>query len=71
MTKSQAAGIRLIWEEPADHIPCEHLNLEFEWDDLGHSTGNYVCIRCGVSVAHGTQPRNISTSSCTVNGAFP
>jgi hypothetical protein len=51
MAKSQAAAIRLIWDERVVRIPCEHLTLELEWDDLGHSTGNYVCIRCAVSVA--------------------
>ena len=51
MSRNQAAAIRLMWEERADPIPCEHMTLELEWDDLGHSTGNYVCIRCGVSVS--------------------
>jgi hypothetical protein len=53
MTKNQAAAIRLMWEERADCIPGEHLTLELEWDDLGLSTGNYVCIRCAVPVAQG------------------
>ena len=52
MTKNQAAAIRLMWEERADRISCEHLTLELEWDDLGHSTGNYVCIRCAVAQGH-------------------
>ena len=55
MTTNQAAAIRVNWKQH-DQSPCKHLNLELEWDDLGHSTGNYVCILCGVSTAQGPVP---------------
>lgn len=52
MTMNQAAALRVRWKERADlSTDCEHLNLELEWNDLGHSTGNYICILCGESVA--------------------
>ena len=41
MTMNQAAAIRVTWKQQADQSSCKHLNLELEWDDLGHSTGNY------------------------------
>ena len=51
MTMIEAAALRVKWQQRTDRSPCEHLNLELEWDDLGHSTGNYVCILCGKSAA--------------------
>jgi hypothetical protein len=51
MTMNQAAAIRVNWKRRTDPLPCKHLNLELEWKDLGHSTGNYICILCGESVA--------------------
>jgi hypothetical protein len=51
MTMNQAAAIRVTWKQQPDQSSCKHLNLELEWDDLGHLTGNYVCILCGESVA--------------------
>ena len=40
MTMNQAAALRVRWKERADlSTDCEHLNLELEWNDLGHSTG--------------------------------
>lgn len=51
MTTSQAAALRVKWKQRMDRTPCEHLNLELEWNDLGHSKGNYICILCGESVA--------------------
>jgi hypothetical protein len=56
MTMNQAAALRVRWKERAD-LPtdCKHLNLELEWDDLGHSRGHYTCIICGKPVAHKLQ----------------
>ena len=51
MTMNQAAALRVKWKQRTDRVPWEHLNLELEWDELGHKTGNYVCILCGESVA--------------------
>jgi hypothetical protein len=51
MTMNQAAAIRVNWKRRTDPLPCKHLNLELEWKDLGHSTGNYIWILCGESVA--------------------
>ena len=51
MTMEQAAALRVKWKQRSDRSPCEHLNLELEWDHLGHTTGNYVCILCGEAVA--------------------
>jgi hypothetical protein len=51
MTIHQADAIRVNWKRRADLLACMHLNLELEWNDLGHSTGYYVCILCCESVA--------------------
>jgi hypothetical protein len=51
MTIEQAAALRVKWKQRVERSPCEHLNLELEWNDLGHSTGNYVCIICGEPIA--------------------
>jgi hypothetical protein len=51
MTTIQAAALRVKWKQRLDPSECEHLNLELEWNNLGHSTGNYVCILCGEPVA--------------------
>jgi hypothetical protein len=53
MTIEQAATLRVKWKQKqrAVRTKCTHLNLELEWDDLGHSTGNYICILCGKPVA--------------------
>ena len=48
---NQAAALRVKWKRRADPSPCEHLTLVLEWDDMGHSRGNYNCIVCGESVA--------------------
>jgi len=48
----QAEALRVKWKQRTDRSPCEHLNLELEWDHLGHTTGTYVCILCGEAVAH-------------------
>lgn len=53
MTMERAAALRVKWKQRADRSPCEHLNRELEWDHLGHTTGNYVCILCGESAAQG------------------
>jgi len=51
MTMLQAVTLRMMWKQQTDRSPCEHRTLELEWDRLGHSTGNYVCVRCGEPVA--------------------
>jgi hypothetical protein len=51
MTMDQAVALRVKWKQRADRSKCQHLNLELEWDELGHTTGNYVRILCGKSVA--------------------
>jgi len=51
MTMLQAAALQMKWKQRTDPLPCEHINLELEWDILGHSDGNYVCIHCGETVA--------------------
>ena len=51
MTKAEAEAVRVKWKQRPDRTPCEHLNLELEWNDLGHSTGKYTCILCGEPVA--------------------
>jgi len=53
MTRNQAADLRVKWKHRADRPPCEHLNLELELDELGHSTGNITCFSCGEFVAPG------------------
>jgi hypothetical protein len=56
MTMNQATALRVRWKERADlSTDCEHLNLELEWNDLGHSTGHYTCIICGEPVVHKPQ----------------
>jgi hypothetical protein len=35
MTINQAAELRVKWKQRAHLSPCEHLNLELEWDDVG------------------------------------
>ena len=51
MTINQAAALRVKWKERTDRLPCEHLNLELEWNDVGPSAGHYNCILCGEFVA--------------------
>jgi hypothetical protein len=55
MTMNQAAELRVKWKERAHLSPCEHLNLELEWDDVSPSRGIYTCIICGEPVAHKSQ----------------
>jgi hypothetical protein len=50
MTISQAAELRVKWNQRKDPPQCEHLNLELEWSDSGYVTGNYNCIVCGYPV---------------------
>jgi hypothetical protein len=71
MTRNEVEALRAKWKQRVDPPPCEHLSLEMELDDLGHSTGNIACFTCGESVARGPLPQNISSSPCTVGGAFP
>ena len=55
MTMTQAAELRVKWKQRVDSPPCEHLNLELEWSDSGHSPGspgNYTCIVCGEPIVH-------------------
>jgi hypothetical protein len=58
MTILQAAALRMKWNMLPYSSACEHQNLELEWDDLGYSTGKYVCIVCGESVV--LQPKHPS-----------
>lgn len=51
MTMIQAVALQMKWKQRTDRSPCAHLNLELLWDVLGHSEGDYICIRCGESVA--------------------
>ena len=51
MTRNQAAALRVKWKHRTDRPPCEHLNLELELDEFGHSTGNIICYICGDAVA--------------------
>jgi hypothetical protein len=52
MTITQAAELRVKWQQRVDPLPCEHLNLEMEWSDNGYSTGSYNCIVCGEAIVH-------------------
>ena len=51
MTINQAVLIRAKWRGQSILETCRHLNLELEFNDVGDSTGNYVCILCGEPVA--------------------
>jgi hypothetical protein len=50
MTTSQAAELRVKWQQREHPPKCEHLNLEL-WSDNGYLTGNYNCIVCGEAAA--------------------
>lgn len=50
MTTTQAAELRVRWKQQTHPFSCEHLTLELEWSESGHSTGNYNCIVCGENV---------------------
>jgi hypothetical protein len=52
MTLSQALVLQVKWKQRAYRTRCEHLVLEWEWNEQGYLTGHYVCNLCGVSVAH-------------------
>jgi hypothetical protein len=51
MTMNQAAVLRVKWNQQPDRTPCEHSNLELEWNERGDSMGRYACIICGEPVA--------------------
>jgi hypothetical protein len=51
MTFKQEAYIRARWRGQSALEMCRHLTLELEFDDKGDSTGHYVCIVCGETVA--------------------
>jgi len=53
MTINQAAALRVKWKQRADRPPCEHLSLELELDELGHSTGDITYFICGEFVSPG------------------
>ena len=40
MTRAEVEAVRVKWKQRPDRTPCVHLNLELEWNDLGHSTGD-------------------------------
>jgi len=50
MTILQGAALRMKWNMLPYSSACGHRNLELEWDDIGNSTGKYICIACGESV---------------------
>ncbi len=52
MTIIQAAGLRVMGKQRVDPPQGEHLNLELEGNENGHSRGNYNCIVFGESVFH-------------------
>jgi hypothetical protein len=52
MTIIQAAGLRVKGKQRVDPPQGEHLNLELEGNENGHSRGNYNCIVFGESVVH-------------------
>jgi hypothetical protein len=53
MKIKQADFIRARWRGQSALETCRHMTLEVELNDQGDSTGNYVCILCGVSVVQG------------------
>ena len=55
MTVNQGADLQVKWKQRVNRTPCKHSKLELEWNDQGYLTGDYVCIRCGESVAQGPQ----------------
>lgn len=62
MTVTQATALRMRWNMRADlSTGCEHLKLELEWNDRGHSTGHYTCIICGEPVLHKPQASSRDT----------
>ena len=67
MTIDQAFAIRMKWKQRAHRSPCGHLTLELEWNDQGVSTGHYICILCGQSVAQrlSATPLKVRTPSQT------
>jgi hypothetical protein len=71
MTTNQMATLQMTWKRRVDQAPCEHSNLELEWNERGHSTGHYACSLCGESMAVRPRVVRISTSPSAINGAFP
>jgi len=61
MTTNQVAMLQMNWRRRTDRAPCEHSNLELEWNERGHSTGRYACSLCGEPMA--ARPRTISRSA--------
>jgi hypothetical protein len=57
MTENEVQALCTKWKERVDLLPCEHLSLELEVDDLDRSTGNIVCFTCGEFVAQGPRAR--------------
>jgi hypothetical protein len=53
MTEHEVRALRTTWKQRVDLLPCQHLSLELEVDDLDRSTGHIVCFTCGDSVAQG------------------
>jgi len=39
MTTNQMSTLQMNWRRRADRAPCEHSNLELEWNEQGHATG--------------------------------
>lgn len=53
MTVHEGADLQVNWKERVNRKPCNHPELELEWNKQGYLTGNYVCNLCGESVARG------------------
>jgi hypothetical protein len=52
MTLSQALALQVKWKQRAYRTRCEHLVLEWEWNEQDYLTGHYACNLCGVSGVH-------------------
>ena len=51
MTKSEAEALRVKWKQRVEPPACAHLIQVEEVDEVGYSTGHYVCNLCGEPVA--------------------
>jgi len=57
MTEHDVHVLRTKWKQRIGLLPCEHISLELEVDNLDRSTGNIVCFTCGASVAQGPRAK--------------
>jgi predicted SprT family Zn-dependent metalloprotease len=51
MTKAKAEVLRARWKEHGYRVACTHLIRIEKVDEVGDSTGFFVCNLCGESVA--------------------